>query len=323
MSHRMDRREWLIGSTALAATASIAITGSANVGTLPLSSPQAASSTRPADPFRYCLNTSTLRGQKLSLREEVRIASQAGYTGIEPWIREIQAHVKQGGSLKDLNKEIADSGLTVESAIGFSNWIVDDDAKRSAALEQAKREMDLVRQIGGTRIAAPPAGATNQDDLDLAAAAQRYRTLLELGQKMGVTPQLELWGFSKTLSRLGELAHVAIESGHADACVMPDVYHIYKGGSDFNGLKLFNGKQIHVFHMNDYPARPPRSEINDAARVYPGDGVAPLAQIFETLRSIGFQGALSLELFNPDYWKQDPLTVAKTGLDKMRQSATG
>jgi len=323
MSHRMDRREWLIGSTALAATASIAITGSANVGTLPLSSPQAASSTRPADPFRYCLNTSTLRGQKLSLREEVRIASQAGYTGIEPWIREIQAHVKQGGSLKDLNKEIADSGLTVESAIGFSNWIVDDDAKRSAALEQAKREMDLVRQIGGTRIAAPPAGATNQDDLDLAAAAQRYRTLLELGQKMGVTPQLELWGFSKTLSRLGELAHVAIESGHADACVMPDVYHIYKGGSDFNGLKLFNGKQIHVFHMNDYPAQPPRSEINDAARVYPGDGVAPLAQIFETLRSIGFQGALSLELFNPDYWKQDPLTVAKTGLDKMRQSATG
>ena len=323
MSHRMDRREWLIGSTALATTASIAITGSANAGTLPLSRPQPGSSTRPAGPFRYCLNTSTLRGQKLSLREEVRIASQAGYTGIEPWIREIQAHVKQGGSLKDLNKEIADSGLTVESAIGFSNWIVDDDTQRSKALEQAKREMDLVRQIGGTRIAAPPAGATNQDDLDLAAAAQRYRTLLELGQKMGVTPQLELWGFSKTLSRLGELAHVAVESGHADACVMPDVYHIYKGGSDFNGLKLFNGKQIHVFHMNDYPAQPPRSEINDAARVYPGDGVAPLAQIFETLRSIGFQGALSLELFNPDYWKQDPLTVAKTGLDKMRQSATG
>jgi sugar phosphate isomerase/epimerase len=319
----MDRREWLIGSTALATTASIAITGSANAGTLPLSRPQPGSSTRPAGPFRYCLNTSTLRGQKLSLREEVRIASQAGYTGIEPWIREIQAHVKQGGSLKDLNKEIADSGLTVESAIGFSNWIVDDDTQRSKALEQAKREMDLVRQIGGTRIAAPPAGATNQDDLDLAAAAQRYRTLLELGQKMGVTPQLELWGFSKTLSRLGELAHVAIESGHPDACVMPDVYHIYKGGSDFNGLKLFNGKQIHVFHMNDYPAQPPRSEINDAARVYPGDGVAPLAQIFETLRSIGFQGALSLELFNPDYWRQDPLTVAKTGLDKMRQSATG
>ena len=320
MSHRMDRRKWLIGSTTLAATAAIA--DSTTADTLPLFRPKPSVTSQSPASFRYCLNTSTLRGQNLPLTEEIKIASTAGYSGIEPWIREIQAHIDQGGRLKDLKKQIADSGLTVESAIGFSNWIVDDEGQRSAALEQAKREMDLVRQIGGTRIAAPPAGATNQEDLDLGAAAVRYRKLLELGRTMGVTPQLELWGFSKTLSRLGELAHVAVESGHPDACVMPDVYHIYKGGSDFNGLNLFNGKQIHVFHMNDYPSRPPRNQINDAARVYPGDGVAPLADIFRTLRAIGFDGVLSLELFNPNYWKQDALTVAQTGLAKMRQ-ATG
>ena len=314
----MDRRQWMIGATSLAATLSATTRHDPRASDTPLASEL------PTEPvFRYCLNTSTLRGQKLPLVEEVRIAAEAGYTGIEPWIREIKAHQENGGSLGDLKKQIADSGLVVESAIGFSNWIVDDPKKRTAALEQAKREMDLVRQIGGTRIAAPPAGATDQENLDLAAAAQRYHDLLELGRQMGVTPQLELWGFSKTLSRLGELAHVAIESGHPDACVMPDVYHIYKGGSDFNGLKLFNGQQIHVFHMNDYPAQPPRDQINDAARVYPGDGVAPLAEIFRTLRSIGFNGVLSLELFNPTYWQQDPLTVAKTGLDKMRQSTTG
>ncbi|MCH2180930.1 MAG: sugar phosphate isomerase/epimerase [Mariniblastus sp.] len=317
MTQRTDRRQWLIGATALAVGAPAAAGRASRPSEHPLEEPVV---TDPA--FRYCLNTSTLRGQKLPLAEEVRIAAEAGYTGIEPWIREIQAHRDGGGSLADLKKQIADSGLTVESAIGFSNWIVDDDNKRSDALEQAKREMDLVRQIGGTRIAAPPAGATNQENLDLNAAARRYRALLELGQEMGVTPQLELWGFSKTLSRLGELAHVAVESGHPDACVMPDVYHIYKGGSDFNGLKLFNGQQIHVFHMNDYPAQPPRDQINDAARVYPGDGVAPLSEIFQTLRSIGFNGVLSLELFNPNYWKQDPREVARTGLQKMKQVAS-
>jgi sugar phosphate isomerase/epimerase len=36
------------------------------------------------------------------------------------------------------------------------------------------------------------------------------------------------------------------------------------------------------------------------------------------LRRIGFQGVLSLELFNREYWKQDALAVARTGLDKMR-----
>ena len=56
-------------------------------------------------------------------------------------------------------------------------------------------------------------------------------------------------------------------------------------------------------------------------RVYTGDGVAPLAQIMNIFREIGFSGALSLELFNRDYWAKDPLEVARTGLEKMKQTA--
>jgi sugar phosphate isomerase/epimerase len=268
--------------------------------------------------FRYCLNTSTIRGQNLSLPDVVDVAAKAGYSGIEPWIREIEQYQQQGGALKDLTARIRDAGLVVESAIGFAPWIVDDDAERTKGLEQARREMDLVRQIGGGRIAAPPVGATKQADLNLFRAAERYRALLEVGRNIGVVPQLELWGFSQSLSRLGEVAFVAVESGHPDACVLPDVYHIYKGGSDFAGLRLFSGRSMHAFHVNDYPAQPPRAEITDAARVYPGDGVAPLPAILRTLADIGFRGALSLELFNRDYWQQDALAVAKTGLDKTR-----
>jgi len=154
--------------------------------------------------------------------------------------------------------------------------------------------------------------------LDLFKAAERYRALLKLGEKMGVTPQIEVWGFSSSLSRLGETAFVAVESGHKNACLLPDVYHIYKGGSDFAGLSFVNGRSIHVFHMNDYPADPPRESIGDKHRVYPGDGVAPLQDILGMLYDSGFRGALSLELFNPDYWKQDALTVARTGLEKMQ-----
>jgi 2-keto-myo-inositol isomerase len=139
---------------------------------------------------------------------------------------------------------------------------------------------------------------------------------------MGVVPQLELWGFSKNLSRLGELAFVAAEADHPDACVLPDVYHIYKGGSGFNGLRMFNGRQVHAFHINDYPADPPRDTISDADRVYPGDGVAPLTDILRTLRDIGFRGALSLELFNRTYWKQDAKLVATTGLSKMKTAVS-
>lgn len=278
-----------------------------------------AASQRPADePFGYCFNTSTIRGQKLGIVRVAEIAAQAGYDGLEPWIGEIETYQKEGGSLPDLAKRLRDLNLTVESSIGFAEWIVDDEERRKKGYETAKRDMDLVRQIGGKRIAAPPAGATKQNNLNLFAAAERFRKLIEIGSEIGVRPQLEVWGFSETLSRLGETVFVAVEAGREDALILPDIYHIRRGGSDFAGLALLAGSAVEVFHVNDYPAAADRKTLTDAMRVYPGDGVAPCGPIFKLLRDGGFRGMLSLELFNPDYWKQDPLEVAKTGLAKTK-----
>ncbi|MGQ0636112.1 MAG: sugar phosphate isomerase/epimerase family protein [Planctomycetaceae bacterium] len=306
----MSRRDLLAGASAAA-------TGLAGglVATAQAAEPPDARS------VRYCLNASTIRGQNLGVVREFEIAAQAGYDSIEPWMDPLHKYVQGGGSVADLAKRIRDLGLSVESAIGFAAWIVDDDEARRKGLEQAKRDMDLLAQIGGKRLAAPPVGAHDKPGPDLTTAAARYRVLLELGDQMGVVPQVEVWGFSKTMSRLAETVYVAVESGHPRACVLPDVYHLYKGGSGFESLMLLSGAAVQVFHINDYPADPPRESIGDANRVYPGDGVAPLTAILENLRTAGFRGTLSLELFNRDYWKQDALEVAKTGLEKMRAAA--
>ena len=304
MGHDWTRRQWLTRTPALLAAGAAAT---------------AAPAAEPArEPFRYGLNTSTLSGQKLDLVELVDIAAKAGYQALEPWVRELEQHAKSGRSLKELGQRIRDRGLTVESAIGFAEWLVDDEARRKKGLEQARRDMDLVQQVGGKRLAAPPAGATNQADMSLSQCAERYRALLDLGDGLGVVPELELWGFSRTLSRLGEAAGIAMESGHPAACILPDVFHLYKGGSSLTGFRLLSGTALHVLHFNDYPADPPRAAITDAKRIYPGDGIAPLKDLVRDLQRIGFRGVLSLELFNRDYWMQDPMTVARTGLEKMR-----
>lgn len=269
--------------------------------------------------FRYCLNTSTIRGQTEDIVQQIEIASAAGYDAIEPWIGHLQKYVDEGGSLSDLQKQIDDAGLTVESAIGFAKWIVNDDAERQAGLETAKRDMNMLAEIGGKRIAAPPIGAhRNSDKLDLFVMAERYGELLKVGDETGIVPQLEVWGFSDNLSRLGESVMVCVESGHPKACLLPDVYHIFKGGSPFTGLGLLADDAVQVFHMNDYPATPSREKMKDADRVYPGDGVAPLSDILNMISSPNRTMVLSLELFNKDYWKQDVNVVAKTGLQKMQ-----
>ena len=49
-----------------------------------------------------------------------------------------------------------------------------------------------------------------------------------------------------------------------------------------------------------------------------GDGIADLPRVIANLRMIGYRGPLSLELFNSRLWAQDPLHVAKTGLERIR-----
>jgi sugar phosphate isomerase/epimerase len=302
MNPKVSRREALASAAALAVLPSAA---------------SAKAPDRPKDePFRYCLNTSTLRGQKLPIMDLVEVAAKAGFQALEPWIFELEMH-KSAAPLKDLGKKIGDLGLTVESAIGFAPWIVDDDTKRARGVEQMKREMDLVAQIGGKRIAAPPAGNDNPN-LDLRKAAERYLVILKAGDEIGVVPEMEFWGPVKVINTLAEAAFIAMSASHPKACILPDIYHLYKGGSGHDSIRMLSGDAVHVIHTNDYPAEPGREGVTDAHRLYPGDGIAPLTKFFQNLKAIGFAGSLSIELFNKEYWKQDAAVVAKTALEKTR-----
>ena len=271
--------------------------------------------------FRFALNTGTLRGYKLPLADQIELASQAGYAGIEPWVADMAKVAETSGAIKDLSKRCADANLAVINAIGFANWAVNDDGARAKGLEQMKRDMDLVAQIGGTHIAASPAGVNRPDvTLTLDHAAERYRAVLELGHAMGVIPQLEFWGASANLSRLDQCLYVAACAAHPDACILADVFHLYKGGGDPAALRLLGRSAAYTLHMNDYPAQPPRDAIKDAERVWPGDGIAPIRTILSAYVANCADTWLSIELFNAEYWKQPAADTARTGLAKMKAS---
>ncbi|MCC6289515.1 MAG: sugar phosphate isomerase/epimerase [Chitinophagaceae bacterium] len=271
-----------------------------------------------AGTFRYCLNTSTIMAQKPGLLKMLDIASAAGYDGVELWITDIKEYLKNN-AVDSLAKYIKDKNLVFENAISFTTWMVSDDAKRRQGLKDLEEEMKMLAALGCRRVAAPPSGVKKGDVIDFQKAGSYYREILDLGRKYGVMPQLEFWGASGTLYNLGQALAIAASANDPDARILPDVYHLFRGGSGFNGLKLVNGNAIEIIHINDYPASKPVNEQTDADRVYPGDGAAPLKEILTTLKAIGGTKVLSLELFNKTYWQQDALLVAKTGLEKVKK----
>jgi 2-keto-myo-inositol isomerase len=274
---------------------------------------------KPSGQFKFCLNTSTLRGQKPGLQKSIEIAAKAGFDSVELWIGDVREYKDQGNSLKTLKKFLDDNHVTVEDAIGFAPWMVEDDQQRQEGFAQMKQEMEMMAELGCKRIAAPSAGVKADAPLDLFKVGERYKNLLDLGRQTGVMPQLEFWGSSPVFYHFGQALMAAAVANDPDVKILPDVYHLFRGNSGFECLKMVNGNLIDVIHMNDYPSSVPREQQNDSHRVYPGDGAAPLKQIIKTLADMGGTKVLSLELFNKEYWSNDPLIVAKTGFEKMKK----
>jgi 2-keto-myo-inositol isomerase len=267
-------------------------------------------------PFKCALNSSTLFPFALDVERQVRVAAEAGYEGIELWVKEIEAHLAAGGSAAGLRRSLADSGVAPVNAIAFFAWADADRAARERAFAQAEREMELLAEIGCAAVAAPPFGDVAGTTLE--AMAESFARLAELGRRVGVEPYLEFWGRAPKLSRLSEALYVALESGVPDARLLLDPFHMYTGGSDVTGIGYLRGQNIGIVHVNDYPASPGRERIADRERVFPGEGVGPTAELARLLDGAGYRGYLSLELFVEDYGGASALDVARRGLAAMR-----
>lgn len=268
--------------------------------------------------FVYSLNMSTIRGHNLGFVKELEVAAKAGFTSVEIWIDTLQTYLQGGGSLMEAKKIIDGLGLKIEDAIGFAPWLVDDETARKKGLEQLQQEMEMLAKIGCHRIAAPPAGMTKGPVLDLDVITERYLSILKMGEQTGVMPQLEMWGGSQNLKHISQVLYVATQCGNANARILLDVFHVFKGQSSVESLNCVGHHTLDIFHVNDYPAGIIPEQISEPDRIYCGDGIAPLKQILQIVKNPERPLVISFEVFNKSYYAQDALTVAKTALAKMK-----
>lgn len=262
--------------------------------------------------FIYSLNSSTIR--PTPILDKIRIAGEAGYQAIELWHDDIDAYFAAGGALSDIRKALDDRGLAVPTTIYVKGWFESVGEEHARALEECKRRMHQSAALGAAHIiAGPPAGFADHDQ-----GARNYRELLEIGRQIGVKPAMEYLGFVEDINTIEAAAQIVNKSAHRDATVVHDPFHIFRGGGSFESLLKLPGERIAVCHFNDAPKDPPRPQQHDKDRVMPGDGHLDLSKMVRYLKQVGYNRWLSLELFRPDLWEEDPREVAIRGLEKMR-----
>lgn len=266
-------------------------------------------------PFRISLNTSTLMAYKLPVDVQIEKVAAAGFDGIELWMRDIMTYLDQGGSTESLKRKLQEGNLKLENIIGFSEWCSDEPEKREKAINQLREEMNIIKELGGSHIAAPIMVLSKLEPSKMQEYADRYKAILDLEEETGVIPVLELWGMG-ALHKISDCAQIVIATGHPKASILLDFYHVHRGGNSWDTVDVLNGAKLPVMHMNDYPAEPTYDKLTDADRVLPGKGVCPFDYVVPKLYEAGFRGAFSVELFNKGYWESmDADTLLKKSFE--------
>jgi len=263
--------------------------------------------------MKLSLNAATIK--PTPLLDKIRVAGAAGYDGIELWATEIYEHVGRGGEVSDVEKALADHGLEVPCFIAVRNWGETVGWEYKLALDEARRRFELAARLGSPLMVCTPPIL----DEDISQLHKGYKDLLQIGRDTGVRAVLEYISFFKSLNNVADTVAVMDRTGDPDACTILDTFHNWNNSTTDDDLRALPLERIAHYHIDDARPDKPSGSQTDPDRVMLGEGQIDLAAEMRILKEKGYDKWISLELFNAGLWQQDPLEVAKIGLEKMRE----
>lgn len=150
------------------------------------------------------------------------------------------------------------------------------------------------------------------------------RILKKLGamaEKYDVNLCFELVGFERSSVRTIEEADAIVrEVDLPNVGFVFDSYNIYLNHctNDFSDLRKVQPEKIFAIHMMS-GLDVPEEEMGQDKRCFPDRGVVDIGNFLENLKKTGYQGMVSIETFNPEYWEKEPEWVISTAYETTRK----
>ncbi len=252
-----------------------------------------------------CMHQTTLTGA--GFRRSLEGCAQAGIRQVEiiPPLAEPFLAREGVGAAKRL---LADLGLTAP-ACGGARGLVEPNPERPKALEDLKRRLPWIAELGMDRMVTPcPYTAPATPD-DLKRAVDNLREAGDIAGQYKVALMLEFMRGSTLIGSLPTALQVVREAAHPWVKPMLDFYHFWAGLSKFEDLDLLRPGELHHVHFQDVRDLP-REQLDATTREIPGDGVAPVVAMLKKVWTLKYRGPLSVELFLPRLQQGDPAEAA-------------
>lgn len=244
------------------------------------------------------------------LREKLAAIAAAGFDGIEIFEQDFIAF---DGSPTDVGRMVRDQGLEITLFQPFRDFEGLPEPLRARAFDRAERKFDLMQEIGTDLVlvcsSVHPAALGGVQRM-----ADDFAELGERAEKRGLRVGYEALAWGKHVHDHRDAWEVVRRADHPSVGLILDSFHTLGRKIDPDTIRSIPGDRIFFVQLADAPLiEMDLLYWSRHFRSMPGEGDLDVTGFMRAVAATGYDGSLSLEVFNDQFRGGSPRTIAVDG----------
>jgi 4-hydroxyphenylpyruvate dioxygenase len=245
-----------------------------------------------------------------TLNEKLEAMAAARFKGVEIFENDLLSF---DGTPAQVGRRIKDLGLEAVTFQPFRDFEGMPEPQRAKAFSRAERKFDLMEQLGCDLLMI--CSNVSPDSLGgIDRAAADFRELGERAAKRGLRVAFEALAWGRHVHDYRDAWEVVRRADHPAVGLVLDSFHVLARGTDLAPLRAIPKERIFLVQMADAP----KLDMDYLSwsrhyRCFPGQGELPIGPFMDALQATGFDGLLSLEIFNDSFRAGSARSVAIDG----------
>ena len=245
-----------------------------------------------------------------TLKEKIFAIAKAGFDGVEIFENDF---LTNNLSPKEVKKIVQDQGLEITLFQPFRDFEGMPDNHRIRAFDRAKKKFDIMAELETDLILI----CSNTSNISLGGldrAANDFFELGEIARERSIKIGYEALAWGKYINDHRDAWEIVRRANHENVGIILDSFHTLSKNIDLNSITTIPKEKIFIVQLADAPLH--NMDLLYWSRHYrnmPGQGDLPISNFMDALNKTGYDGYLSLEIFNDSYRSGPRNLIAKDG----------
>ena len=258
-----------------------------------------------------------------TLNEKLEAIAAARFKGVEIFENDLLSF---DGTPAQVGRRIKDLGLAAVTFQPFRDFEGMPEPLRAKAFSRAERKFDLMAELGCDFLMI--CSNVSPDSLGgIDRAAADFHELGERAARRGFRVAFEALAWGRHINDYRDAWEVVRRADHPAVGLVLDTFHVLARGTDLNAMRAIPQDRIFLAQVADAPKlNMDYLSWSRHYRCFPGQGEFDIDAFMDALQATGFNGLLSLEIFNDTFRAGSARHVAIDGqrsllvmLDELRQ----